>query len=258
MQSEYNKTLRVVQITDSHLFADPTSKLNGLDTEYSLQKVMDAVLETEPDLIIFTGDLVDRPEAGAYLRLKAILEQSSVPVFCLSGNHDSPDMLKNMLSSELIKVDDSALFGNWQLVFLNSYVPNTHSGRLSSEQLEMLNSQLSQHPRHSTLVCLHHHPVSIGSPWMDSMALDQAQDLFNIIDQYPQVKGVIWGHIHQDFEQIRNAVLLLGTPSTCVQFMPGVSKFRLDDKPPGYRWLNLLTNGEIETGVTFLTDFETS
>ncbi|MEE9344198.1 MAG: 3',5'-cyclic-AMP phosphodiesterase [Methylococcales bacterium] len=256
MQSADNKTLRVVQITDAHLFANPASKLNGLNTLNSLQQVLQAVINCKPDIIIFTGDLVDKPTVAAYQQVKAVIDQLPVPVYCLPGNHDQPEQLKQCLSSDNIRVDDSVMIGAWQLIFLNSYQAGTHSGKLDNTQLQMLNSNLSKHPKRPALICLHHHPVPIDSPWMDAMGLRQADDLFAVLDRYPQVKAVIWGHIHQQFEQTRNVIKLLGTPSTCIQFMPGATEFSLDDKPPGYRWLSLHCDGEIETGVTYLKGFK--
>ncbi len=256
MQSEKNKILRIAQITDSHLFADSSQKLNGLDTLNSLQQVMQAVLDSQPELIIFSGDLVDRPEAAAYFAVKSVLDLSTVPVFCLPGNHDDPDLLKETLSSEKIHNDFSTLVNNWQLLFLNSYQPNTHAGKLGDNQLQMLDRHLRKHSEYSALICLHHPPVPIHSSWMDAMGLEQSEELFAVVDRHPQVKAVIWGHIHQQFNQTRNGVKLLGTPSTCVQFMPGASQFCLDNKPPGYRWLELYENGAITTEVIYLPDFD--
>ena len=255
MQSADNKTLRVVQITDSHLFANSASRLNGVDTLYSLQQVMHVVLDSQPDIILFTGDLVDKPSIAAYQQIKLVIDQSPVPIYCLAGNHDQPELLKKYLSSDNIRVDDTAIHGAWQLVFLNSYQAGTHSGKLDNNQLQMLNSHLSKHPTRPALICLHHQPVPINSSWMDAMGLQQADELFAVLDRYPQVKAVVWGHIHQQFDQTRNAVKLLGAPSTCIQFTPGASKFCLDDKPPGFRWLGLHSDGEIDSGVTYLKDF---
>ena len=87
---------------------------------------------------------------------------------------------------------------------------------------------------------------------MDAMALENPQDLFNVLDRYPQVRGVIWGHIHQEFGQERNGVQLLGAPSTCLQFKPGCKDFEKDDLGPGFRWLKLHPSGKIETRVHYL------
>jgi len=81
------------------------------------------------------------------------------------------------------------------------------------------------------------------------MALQHPDSLFDILDQYDSVKGIIWGHIHQSFDEQRNGIQLMGTPSTCIQFVPKQDEFGIDLSPPGYRWLELHPDGSIRTGV---------
>jgi Icc protein len=56
----------------------------------------------------------------------------------------------------------------------------------------------------------------------------------------------------------------MSTPSSCIQFAPGSECFKADDQPPGYRWLDLYSDGRIETavsrvtGVTFEVDLDSS
>ncbi|MCU7797626.1 MAG: 3',5'-cyclic-AMP phosphodiesterase, partial [Candidatus Thiodiazotropha sp. (ex Myrtea spinifera)] len=75
-----------------------------------------------------------------------------------------------------------------------------------------------------------------------------------LVGQHPQVKAVLCGHIHQEFQGEHNGVKLLGTPSTCVQFIAGQDDFGIDACPPGYRWLTLQQNGDIETGLGLLPE----
>jgi len=84
---------------------------------------------------------------------------------------------------------------------------------------------------------------------MDAMALENPGRLFTILDRSDRVRAVIWGHIHQVFESERRGVLLLGSPSTCVQFKPGADDYLVDDLAPGFRELLLLPDGSIETTV---------
>ena len=51
--------LRIVQLSDCHLFADESGKLLGLNTQFSLDKVLELVRREQPnpDLILATGDL---------------------------------------------------------------------------------------------------------------------------------------------------------------------------------------------------------
>jgi Icc protein len=84
---------------------------------------------------------------------------------------------------------------------------------------------------------------------MDSMAVDNADHLLAIVERHPQVRGLLWGHIHQEFDHTRRGVRFLGSPSTCIQFIPNKHGFGVDSAPPGYRWLILQPDGHIRTGI---------
>ncbi|RCL61780.1 MAG: phosphodiesterase, partial [Pseudomonas sp.] len=62
----------------------------------------------------------------------------------------------------------------------------------------------------------------------------------------------------QAFDQSRNGVRLLATPSTGVQFTPQSEDFQVDSAAPGYRWLRLYADGRLETDVSRVSgiDFE--
>ncbi len=80
--------------------------------------------------------------------------------------------------------------------------------------------------------------------------VDDSEQFWRIVDRFPGVKGVLWGHVHQQIDQRRGDVALMASPSTCVQFAPGSFDFMADDQPPGYRWLDLQPDGNIATGVS--------
>ena len=48
--------------------------------------------------------------------------------------------------------------------------------------------------------------------------------------------------------------VFLATPATCVQCKPGTPEPQVDERPPGYRWLELHPDGRIETRVVWLPD----
>jgi Icc protein len=97
--------------------------------------------------------------------------------------------------------------------------------------------------------------VPIGSPWLDTMMVDNAAEFFAVLDRHPQVRAVLWGHVHQTCDQVRRGVRLLASPSTCIQFQPQSAGFALDEAAPGYRWLELHDSGVIETGVVRLENY---
>jgi Icc protein len=65
---------------------------------------------------------------------------------------------------------------------------------------------------------------------------------------------VNWGHVHQSFDRRRHGVRLLGTPSTCAQFLPLSNEFAVDARPPAYRRLILRCDGTIETEVVWVEE----
>jgi Icc protein len=138
--------------------------------------------------------------------------------------------------------------GGWQQVFLDSTVPGSEGGHLGDRELHELDRALGETTL-PALVWLHHQPIQIGSRWLDTMAVDNPEAFFAVVDRHPQVRGIVWGHVHQLYDQYRGGVRLLATPSTCIQFMPGSDDFAIDRIPPGYRWLTLYPDGSLDTGV---------
>ena len=249
-------TLRVLQITDSHIYRDPNGRLAGLKTQQTLDDVLEMAQRDfwQADMVLATGDLVHDATTAGYRRIKERLQTLGAPVYCLPGNHDLPQVMSECMDQSGVTAPKAVRQGNWLIVLLDSTVSGSAGGHLSSRELETLDSNLRQHPDCHALICLHHHPVAVGSAWMDRMALDNPEDFFRIIDRYPKVRGVLWGHIHQLFESEHRGIRLMGSPSTCIQFTPRKDEFGIDQQPPGLRWLELLPDGVIRSAVTRLSD----
>lgn len=247
------KPLYIAQITDTHLYADPRGQLLGLNTRDCLTRIIDLAIRTQaPDLVVASGDLAHDGSPQAYQHLHTCFSRLGVPIYCLPGNHDEAVALRANSECGHLYSSRSVCIGGWLLLFLDSTVTGSDGGHLAETELDELDTALASHPGLPALVCLHHQPVNIGSRWLDTMAVDNPKAFFNIIDRHPQVRAVIWGHVHQTFEQQRNGVRLLSTPSTCIQFLPDSEKFAVDMIPPGYRWLELYPDGTFKTGVTRL------
>ena len=256
--------LRVVQLSDFHLFADPEGCLLGLNTQFSLEKVLERVRREQqsPDLVVATGDLSQDGSFESYRRLEQALSALPAPVYWLEGNHDKAAPMMSALKDHEARISPCvAEVGPWTLVMLDSTVPGEVPGDLFEEDLVFLNRALSEARGEHLLVCLHHHPVPMNSSWLDTQLVGSAKRFFEVIDAHPRVRGILWGHVHQEYDGCRNGVRLLSVPSTCVQFKPGSEDFAVDDASPGYRWLDLHSDGSIETavsrveGIDFQVDF---
>lgn len=248
--------INIIQITDTHILDDGAPSFNDYDTSASLMCVVNRILESESDadLILLTGDLVHEPTETAYQKLADHLSVLTTPILSLPGNHDSPELMRYVMGANGHDTGNLVKFDDWLIILLDTCVRGEHSGRLSATELEFLRTSLEANIDTHCLIALHHHPVSIKSSWMDAMPLVNAEDFLNIVDEFKQVKGIIWGHIHQAFEDEVTSVKLLGTPSTCLQFKPGSSEFAIDDKNPAYRKLTLKKNGMISSKVIYLSN----
>ena len=254
--------LRIAQITDTHLYADPGGRLLGLNTRDSLQQVITLAAQRRPELVIATGDLSHDASPQAYRQLQECFAALQAPVYCLPGNHDEAALLRSGLDGGPCYSRSALQQAGWQLAFVDSTLSGSDGGHIADEELHQLDSVLAQSPDSPAIVWLHHQPVTIGSRWLDTMAVDNGAAFFQVIDRHPQVRAVVWGHVHQCFEQQYKQVMLLATPSTCIQFLPGSDEFAVEAVAPGYRWIDLYSDGSFTTGVERLAavpgDIDTS
>ncbi len=251
LRPKQHDRIRIVQFTDTHLHADPGWELYGINTDRSLRHVLATARERSPapDLVLLTGDLVHDGSSDGYRRLAYHVGQLGTTGYSLAGNHDVPDTMARLYRGPPVDYRDSLAIGGWLLVFLNSHLPRSDAGELGEEQISRLESRLAGDDQRHVLLCVHHHPVPVGSPWIDSIGLRDAARLWQALRPHRRVRGILWGHIHQDYTGEKNGVRLLGSPSTCVQFAPRCDSFSVDEAPPAYRWLELGGEGSIRTGI---------
>jgi len=251
--------MRIVQISDAHIFTDiQYGKLLGLNTAVSFEAVLQLVESNtkSPDLIILTGDLSQDETSPAYQHIAKSCERFKCPIYWIPGNHDNPALMYQIFNKTQLKDEKAILLGNWLFILLNSHYPKHVDGLLAKTEFFHLQHYLSLHPKQHTMVFLHHPPVSVGSKWVDNLALKNAKELFNITDKHPQIKAIVCGHVHQEFHTTRKNVHIYTTPSTCIQFKSNSQNFKLDKLNPGYRWFDLNANGTFNTGIERLINFD--
>ena len=244
-------TLWVLQVSDTHLFADQDDTLGGVNTLHTMHQTLEMALRTlprKPDLLIATGDLVHDASTAGYDRLAHSLLELQIPTHYLPGNHDNPKLMVECLAANGIPHNRLLDTAHWRILLLDSTVAGREGGHLDRDEFVWLEQQVQATDKH-LLLCLHHQPIPVGSRWIDTMAVDNGATLVSLVNDYPQVKGVIWGHVHQAFEHFEKGVRWLSAPSTCVQFAPGSDEFALDPVAPGCRVLALSPNGEISSQV---------
>jgi Icc protein len=250
--------IRLLQFTDTHLMADPGGQVRGVRTLASLEACLRHARRRHlpADLVTVTGDLV-QDDPRAYGALELLLDDIGAPVLLIPGNHDVPDELRRSLSHGPFQVGGIRSAGAWLLVLLDSWFAgsNDGEGQLGRGELAALEAALAEQPDRHVLVLLHHPPIAMEAAGLDALGLLDAARLRAVLGRHPQVRGVVFGHAHQSLDVYCGAIRYLCTPSTCMQFRPRDPGFVTDDRPPGYRVLDLHDDGGIATEVVWLEGY---
>lgn len=252
-----NPPLRIIQISDTHLYADPLKALLGVPSQKSLEAVIQLLQkEAGPiDLILHSGDLSQDGSEASYIRLAEMLKIFNVPVYCVPGNHDNAKVMNVLYPRETISNHKHIVLKNWHMILLNSQKPGAVEGYLDSTQLQYLQHCLQAYPEHQAVIVFHHQPVPVGAQWLDNLGLTNADEFWETISHYPKVNTILFGHVHQEFERTVNGVYCCSPPATCFQFKRQQDTFGLEDLPQGYRWVHLYENGRVESGVKRLAHY---
>jgi Icc protein len=262
--------LRLLQLSDPHLLADPAGSLRGRRPaallRHGLRQAL-AQLKADgafPDRLLISGDLCHDESWGGYRRLGEILRSElpeplpaptpggiATPIL-LAGNHDHPKLLRAALSQQarigpgLWPLEPAP---GWSLLALDSHCAGREGGRLDSAQWAWLEQALtSSAASEPMLVALHHPPLAIGDPGFDAIALEEGERLMALLAAAPQVRGVVFGHVHQHWQGClpgRPEVPLLGCPSTLIGYGPVQPCPLGRAADPGGRLLELGEEGEI-------------
>jgi Icc protein len=248
--------VRLVQLTDTHLYADTADVLVGMNCEEGMRDVIDLIRRNEGLLaaVLCTGDISQDNSQASYQRFAAAVATLAAPQYWIAGNHDEVPRMKAAIGADNSCFARAFALPGWRVIMLNSNVVGEVYGYLQPGELDFLASELDASTDQNVLVCLHHNAVPVAAAWLQAHALKNSEALFAVLDRYSHVKAVLFGHIHQELVHERKQVLYLGSPSTCVQFHPVSNEFKLDDCNPGYRWLELFDNGEMRTGIRRVPD----
>jgi Icc protein len=242
----------LLQLSDPHIGPHPDSEYKGVHTRLACTRALEAALRAHPeaDALLITGDLAAQGHPDAYAWLATTLARLGLPVYCLPGNHDDPETLHQRLRGETIAAPDWFDLGPWRIVCADSSRRGAADGWLSPDACRRIDAALAANTARYVLLALHHHPIASGSAWLDALGLSNPADLFELIARRrQQVRGVLFGHVHQAIDELRDGLRFLSCPSTCIQFKRFQQEFTVDTLPPGYRWLQLHDDGSFDTAT---------
>lgn len=225
------KPLRFIQISDTHINPDRSYNVNY--SSYTPMLGVDALIKElnnlpfQPDFILHTGDVAYDPVPEVYSVIKEIMSQIQVPIYYLTGNHDDAHSIQGVLMGK----DDvkDYLYYDFEaegvhFVCLDSngpHVPENPSGTVTQEQLDWLDGICSSDDERPLVVAVHHNVIPVEVPWLDGwMRMENGEDFHAIVRQArDRLCGVFYGHIHQNYQTLRDGVLYISGGSSWCQFI---------------------------------------
>lgn len=245
--------LTFVQFSDTHLYLDPEQTTEFIP--FSPLPVTNAVIEAinalpfHIDFVLHTGDVMTDPEnAEDYQYAAKVIGKLNAPVYYMPGNHDRIDGMRQYLMPQQKFPSDSQFyydfeFNGVQIIMLDSHIPMTGHGVISDEQLEWLAETCNPADSRPLVVALHHHPIELGIPWFDQLALKNGSTLHDrLLSVRDRLRGVFYGHIHQNTATVRDGISYFSCLSAWYQLRSwyGQKEPQLDPvQQPGFNVVKL-------------------
>lgn len=215
--------MRIAQLSDTHVSTPGTDQEDLLRTMAYAERAVAHVRALAPDVVLITGDLVERGEGAEYARFREVFDALPMPWFVIPGNHDArPTMARAFADRGYLPQDGGFLqyvVEEWpvRLVALDTLVPGSASGEVCADRLRWLDERLREAPERPTIVFLHHPPFATGIAAMDAMGLAGREALAAVIRRHAQVERVLCGHVHRPITRRWAGTVASVAPSTAHQ-----------------------------------------
>ncbi|MHA7282075.1 phosphodiesterase [Arthrobacter sp. TMS2-4] len=213
-------------MSDTHLLGGDAPLYGAVDSEQRLREVFEDLEASgaRPDAIVFTGDLADKGEPGAYAKLRAIVdpaaERLGATVVWAMGNHDDRAAFREGLLDEAPAgrgddpVDAVHFLDGLRIITLDSTVPGRHHGELSDGQLRWLAAELEVPAPHGTILALHHPPVPSVQDLAVLVELRDQRSLADVV-RGSDVRTILAGHLHYSTTAMFAGVPVSVASATC-------------------------------------------
>ena len=240
----------LAQLSDPHVRLDD----DGASAR-ALATAVDAVLALRPapQAVLVTGDIADRARGVEYARVRELLVPLPMPVHVLPGNHDDRDALR--AAFDLDGADAGAPLqyvagcGDLRLIVCDTTRPGRDDGELRRDWLA---AQVAAEPDATTIVAMHHVPLTIGLPVLDEIGVpdDDRRWLAELLAGAPHVRRVVAGHVHRTVVGSLGGCGVLACTSNHLQarLELGASELTWVPEPAAFA-LHALLDGELVSHV---------
>jgi 3',5'-cyclic-AMP phosphodiesterase len=226
----------IAQVTDIHLGFEPNNpaEFNRKRLDQVINRL--ATMVPRPDLLLATGDLVDRGDIDSYRRLRNAFGGAPCPVWPCLGNHDNRENFMKMFP----EIETSDGFVQYEVetddlrfLVLDTLEEGRHGGAFCDSRAAWLRSKLESEPDRPTVIVMHHPPVEIGLDWMNTHPDEPWVKRFSeTIAGHRQIVTIICGHFHRAISVGWRGTTVAICPSTAPQVALDLSPID-PDNPDG-------------------------
>lgn len=188
--------MRILHLSDTHLFGDETLHYGTVDTLAALDRVLDRARELEQvDLVVASGDLSDDGSPESYRRLAARVEpwaaERGAQVVYAMGNHDLAPGFEEVLGQR----ESTTNVRGFRIVTVDTTVAGAGYGFIDADRLQRLRDALSEPATNGTVVVLHHPPVVPTTGLFETLRLIDPEPLLEVCAS-ADVRLMLAGHYH--------------------------------------------------------------
>ena len=229
----------IAQLSDPHVRPEGVLYQDVVDSNAMFARAIAHLneLDPRPDLVLLSGDLVDKGEAAEYAQLRKLLAGLAMPALVIPGNHDDRDAFRRAFGDHAYLPLSGPMHyvagghGAVRIVALDVTVPGLHHGDIDEEAMRWLDGALSAEPRRPTILMMHQPPFDCGVPYLDAYHCRNGKRLAKVVARHPAVERIVCGHVHR-FMQLRFGGTVLWTaPSTTTAI---ALRLRPDAKPASH------------------------
>lgn len=213
----------ILHLSDTHLIAGDGDLYGDVDSESRLRQILGELEESgaKPEAIVFTGDLADKGEPGAYRKLRLLIEpvaaRLGAQVIWAMGNHDDRSAFREELFGQIPSqrpVDLVYDVNGLRIITLDTTVPGSHYGELTGDQLDWLAEELATDAPDGTILAMHHPPVPSIKDLTVLVELRDQPALAEVIEG-SDVRSIIAGHLHFSTNAMFAGVPVSVASATC-------------------------------------------
>lgn len=200
--------MRLAHISDLHLLPPELETAGPGPTSIEVATaIADDLASIGPtlDVVVVSGDLVDRADAGSFARFEGIFGRIGVPLLVVPGNHDGPAGMHDYMSR-------SPVLGGWNLtnrvaeiggirfLGLDTNLEGRTDGALDDAALDCMKREVRRDSDRRLVVVMHHPPLLLGLAQFDGFCrIERGAELLAILKARGAETLVLSGHVHRPY-----------------------------------------------------------